>query len=94
MPFTNEHQLREEMVAIGKRMWEKGFLAAADGNISARIGPDRLLITPSGLSKGFLSPDQLLRIDLNGAVIPSNHPATRGLKPSSPTMRLRSLLRN
>src|SRR5712692_1743608 len=86
MPFTNEHQLREEMVAIGKRMWEKGFLAAADGNISARIGPDRLLITPSGLSKGFLSPDQLLRIDLNGAVIPSNHPATRGLKPSSEMM--------
>ncbi len=86
MSFTNEHQLREEIVAIGRRMWEKGFLAAADGNISVRMGPDRLLITPSGLSKGFLSPDQLLRIDLHGAVIPSNHPATRALKPSSEMM--------
>jgi L-fuculose-phosphate aldolase len=82
----NEHQLREEIVAIGKRMWEKGFVAAADGNISARLGRDRLLITPSGFGKGFLSPDQLLRIDLRGVVIPSYHPGTRGLKPSSETM--------
>ncbi len=86
MPFTNEHQLRQDIVAIGKRMWDKGFLAAADGNISVRLGPDRLLITPSGLSKGFLTPDQLLRVDLNGTLIPSYHPDTRDLKPSSEMM--------
>ena len=66
-------------------MWEKGFIAAADGNISARLGPDRLLITPSGLSKGFLAADQLLRIDLDGVVAPSHHLGARGLKPSSGT---------
>ncbi|MEP7198629.1 MAG: class II aldolase/adducin family protein, partial [Chloroflexota bacterium] len=86
MALTNEHALRAEIVAIGQRMWTKGFLAAADGNISVRLGLDRLLITPSGLSKGFLSPDQLLRIDMNGSVVPSHHSATRGLKPSSETM--------
>jgi len=86
MAIVNEPRLREEIVAIGKRMWEKGFLAAADGNISVRLGPDRVLITPSGLGKGFMAPDQLLRIDLNGRVLPSSHPATRGLKPSSETM--------
>ncbi|MCA1553955.1 MAG: class II aldolase/adducin family protein [Chloroflexi bacterium] len=84
--MLNEHSLREEIVAIGRRMWEKGFLAAADGNISARLGGDRLLITPSGLSKGFLSPDQLLRVDLKGNVIASHHPAQRNLKPSSELM--------
>ncbi|MBI1801842.1 MAG: class II aldolase/adducin family protein [Chloroflexi bacterium] len=86
MSFVNEHQLRQEIVEIGRRMWEKGFLAAADGNLSARIGPDRLLITPSGLSKGFLSPDQILRVSLDGAVLASNHPGARGLKPSSEMM--------
>lgn len=86
MRFLNEHDLREEIVAIGRRMWEKGFLAAADGNISVRLDQQRLLITPSGLSKGFLSPDQLLRVDMNGRVIASNHPATRNLKPSSEMM--------
>lgn len=84
--MINEHRLREEIIAIGKRMWEKGFVAAADGNISARLGPDRVLITPSGFGKGFLTADQLLRIDMQGAVIPSHHPGTRGLKPSSETM--------
>jgi L-fuculose-phosphate aldolase len=84
--MLNEHHLREEIITIGKRMWEKGFVAAADGNISVRLGPDRLLITPSGFGKGFLSPEQLLRIDLRGVVIPSHYPGARGLKPSSETM--------
>ena len=53
---------------------------------AVRLGPDRLLITPSGFGKGFLSADQLLRIDMRGVVIPSHHPGTRGLKPSSETM--------
>ncbi len=86
MAIVNEPRLREEIVAIGKRMWEKGFLAAADGNISVRLGPERILITPSGLGKGFLAADQLLRIDLDGRVLASNHPGTRGLTPSSETM--------
>jgi L-fuculose-phosphate aldolase len=86
MAFVNEHSLREEIVAIGRRMWDKGFLAAADGNLSVRLGADRLLITPSGLSKGFLTPDQLLRVDLQGNLLASNHPAARNLKPSSEMM--------
>src|SRR5439155_15295903 len=86
MTFISEHAVREEIVAIGRRMWDKGFLAAADGNLSVRLGADRLLITPSGLSKGFLTPDQLLRVDLQGNLLASNHPAARDLKPSSEMM--------
>jgi L-fuculose-phosphate aldolase len=85
MPI-NEQQLRQDIVVIGKRMWEKGFLAAADGNISVRLSDDRVLITPSGLGKGFLSPEQLLRIDMDGKIVASHYPASRGLKPSSETM--------
>ena len=51
-----EYELRQEMVRVGRLLWERGYVAATDGNLSARLGSDRLLVTPSGLSKGFLSP--------------------------------------
>ncbi len=76
---VNEQQLRQEIVRIGQLMYGKGFIAASDGNISARLGPDRLLITPSGLHKGLLEPDQLLVVDESGQMVGSR----RGLKPTS-----------
>lgn len=42
------------------------MIVAADGNVSARLGPDRLLITPSGVCKGFLAPEDLIVTDLAG----------------------------
>ena len=64
---TTEHELRQEMVRVGRLMWERGFVAATDGNLSARLGSDRLLVTASGLSKGFLSTDDLVVIRLDGS---------------------------
>jgi L-fuculose-phosphate aldolase len=52
-------------------MWERGYVAATDGNLSARLGSDRLLVTASGLSKGFLTADDLVVIQLNGEPVPS-----------------------
>jgi L-fuculose-phosphate aldolase len=66
-----EHELRQEMIRVGRLMWERGYVAATDGNLSARLGSDRLLVTASGLSKGFLSPDDLIMLDLDGQAIPS-----------------------
>jgi L-fuculose-phosphate aldolase len=66
-----EHELRQEMIRIGRLMWERGYVAATDGNLSARLGPDRLLVTGSGLSKGFLTADDLVMIQLSGEPIPS-----------------------
>jgi L-fuculose-phosphate aldolase len=54
------------MVRVGQLMWERGYVVATDGNLSARLGSDRLLVTPSGLSKGFLSADDLLVIRFDG----------------------------
>ena len=45
----NEWKLREEMCEIGRRVYAKGFAAANDGNISYRLGEDRVLCTPTGL---------------------------------------------
>jgi L-fuculose-phosphate aldolase len=76
-----EHELRQEMVRIGRLMWERGYVAATDGNLSARLGPDRLLVTATGHSKGFLSADDLVILDLEGVPVASYR--GRGQRPSS-----------
>lgn len=83
MDARSEYTLREEIVRIGKIMWEKNFIAAGDGNLSVRLGSDRLLCTPSGLSKGWLNADQLLVIDMQGQKVGANFGAARDLVPSS-----------
>ncbi len=63
-----EQPLRDEIVRIGRLMYEKGFISSSEGNLSARLAADRFLITPSGLHKGFLEPDHLLVVDGTGRV--------------------------
>lgn len=78
---VTEYELREEMVRIGRLMWERGYVASTDGNLSVRLSSDRLMATPSGLSKGFLSADSLVVIGLDGEPVPSYR--GRGERPSS-----------
>ncbi len=78
-----EEDARHEIVRICRLLWERGYVAAADGNVSIRLGPDRLLATPSGLSKGFLLPDQMVLTDLKGAPLVEREQTCKGLKPSS-----------
>lgn len=62
----NEWKLREQMCEIGRRVYNKGFAAANDGNISYRLDEDRVLCTPTRVSKGFMKPDDLCIVDLDG----------------------------
>ena len=78
-----EHELRQRIVEIGKLMHQKNFVAAGDGNISARLDRERLLVTPSGFSKGFLSSEQLLVVNMEGEKVGANLGAARELTPSS-----------
>ncbi len=60
----------EEIVLYGAKMAEKGFVAATDGNLSARLpGDDGFLATPTGVPKGEMSPQSLSRISKDGAVL-------------------------
>jgi L-fuculose-phosphate aldolase len=63
---TIERQHREEIVRYGKALYERGFIAATDGNISVRLDEDRLLITPTCMCKGKMDADDLVIIDLDG----------------------------
>jgi L-fuculose-phosphate aldolase len=64
--------LRRDLVAVCQRLYQRGFIAGTEGNVSALEGPDRLWITPSGHHKGFLQPADLLLIDLQGHVLFGN----------------------
>ncbi len=54
------------MCAVGERLWQRGLVGATEGNISLRLGPDRILCTPSGISKGHMQPEDLVVIDGDG----------------------------
>ena len=65
----SENAVRDLMCDIGRRMWVRGFVAGTDGNISYRLDADRILCTPSGVSKGSLRPDQLCIVSPDGKLI-------------------------
>ncbi|HLF25192.1 MAG TPA: class II aldolase/adducin family protein [Anaerolineae bacterium] len=83
MSFTTEHRLRQEICRVGKLLYDKGLIVATDGNVSARLDSNRILATPSGLCKGFMEPDGLIVIDLEGQRVGPTNPANRNLKPTS-----------
>src|SRR5438477_1609339 len=64
--MTPESILRADIVEVGRRMYARGYTASNDGNISARLGADRLLMTPKGVGKGLMPPDMMCVTDLDG----------------------------
>jgi L-fuculose-phosphate aldolase len=58
--------LVDALIAAGRRMDEKGLVTAEDGNLSARLGPDRFLITATGVPKGELTPRDIVTVDAEG----------------------------
>ena len=81
LPSTPESDLRLAILECGRICYDRHLTTANDGNISVRVGDDRVLITPSGISKGRMEADDLLLVDLAGNVISSK----AGRKPSSET---------
>lgn len=61
-----EHEHRQDIVEVGRRLYAKGCIAAADGNISVRLDSQRVLTTPSGCNKGRLGPEDLVVTDMSG----------------------------
>ena len=74
---TNGHASAPEVVQICFWMYQKGFIASSEGNVSVRLEPDRLLVTPRGVHKGFLRPEHLVVTDLEGRRISGElHPSS------------------
>ncbi len=64
--MQHEERFRADMVEVGRRLHARAYVASNDGNISVRVDEDRLLTTPKGVSKGFMTPDMMVTTDLDG----------------------------
>ena len=64
--MTNAHKIKQDICEIGRRIYNRGFAAANDGNISVRIGENEVLCTPTLHCKGFLKPDDIATVDMQG----------------------------
>lgn len=81
-----EQKLRSQICDIGRNLFNKDFIAANDGNISARLSENEILTTPRAVSKGYLEPHMIVKVNLQGEVLE----AAEGYRPSTETkMHLR-----
>lgn len=88
--YPSIFEAKEQILEIGRRMYQKGFVAANDGNISCRIDNDTILTTPTGVSKGFMDADMIVKMTLSGKVLSGGD-----YKPSSEVkMHLRAYREN
>ena len=87
--LINERQLREDIVRVGRLCWEKGWVASNDGNISIRLGPDRFLCTPTGLSKGMMTVDDMIIVDGTGTKVEGKRERTSEINMHLEVYRLR-----
>jgi L-fuculose-phosphate aldolase len=75
--LPDERTLRAQMVEVGRRLYARGLVNGGEGNLSARLGPSRILCTPTGVNKGFLEEGQLVVTQLDGT------PQSERRRPSS-----------
>lgn len=79
MTYEEEYKIREQICEVGHNLWQLGFVAANDGNISVKLDDDTFLATPTGTSKRILKPEMLIKMNSKNEVI---H-CPEGYKPSS-----------
>jgi L-fuculose-phosphate aldolase len=76
----DEDKIREQICDIGRRVWQRGYVAANDGNFSVRVGENRFIATPTMLSKGFMTPEDLVVLDGEGRQIGGHRTPTSETK--------------
>lgn len=77
--MSSINEQKELICDICHKMWQLGWVAANDGNVSAMLDDGTILATPTGISKSFITPEKLIRIDSSGKILE----ATEGYRPSS-----------
>ena len=74
-----EEIIREQICDVCHKMWQLGWVAANDGNVSVRLDQYTIIATPTGISKSFITPEKLVKLNLKGEIIE----AQEGYRPSS-----------
>jgi L-fuculose-phosphate aldolase len=77
LKYPSDAEARRDILEAGRRLYQKNFVAANDGNISARVSDRGVWATPTGVSKGFMTEDMLVKLDLDGNVLEgTNRPSS------------------
>src|ERR1700716_3167156 len=71
--MSSERQYRREMVLFGQMLHQRGYVAATDGNLSVRLDDERILATPTAISKGALRPADMVIVDPAGRLVAGRH---------------------
>ncbi len=71
--MPSERQHRREIATFGKMLYDRGYVAAMDGNLSVRLDEERILATPTSMSKGFLRPADMVIVDSEGHLLAGRH---------------------
>ncbi len=70
--MVREWELKKLFIELGKRIWQRNYVAANDGNMTVRLNDREILTTPTGISKGFMTTDMIIKVDYEGKVISGN----------------------
>lgn len=73
--MTNESFARRRLAECCHLLYDRHLTVSAGGNMSVRLGEDKILITPSGVNKGLISGDDLVKMDMDGNVISGGKPS-------------------
>lgn len=79
-PYLSDEAAVEAILTVGRRLYEKNYVASNDGNITCRVSPTELWATPTGVSKGFMTAEMLIKTDLDGNVLCGTHRPSSELK--------------
>jgi L-fuculose-phosphate aldolase len=85
----SEQEYREDMTRVCRLIYEKGWVAANDGNVSIRLDEDRILCTPTAISKGMVESDDLMICDLAGNKVDGHRERTSEIAMHSTIYSLR-----
>ena len=75
--YVSDAQARSLILDVGRRLYHSGFVASNDGNITCKVGDNAIWATPTGVSKGFMTEEMLVKMDLDGNILEGTY------KPSS-----------
>ena len=78
MEYISDAQVKQMILEVGHRMYQGGFVAANDGNISCKVGDNEIWATPTGVSKGFMTEDMLVKLCAASAFCSARHRGSAG----------------
>ena len=91
--MTSVYKIKQEICAIGDRLYKKGFAAANDGNITFRVSENQVVCTPTLMTKGFMKPDDLCIVDMEGNQLSGRRKRTSEVKLHLAIMKARPELK-